>query len=150
MKKYNKFLSDNDKLKSTRTKHLKEIEGMQIEGDWDAKKDAFVEELRTTKTQARDLYYSNMEKKKLLINKHENVIMLDKKIRKMQKLLELKRKEKPDIQKEEQNTEEIKLEDLSDKVKEATQLMAFEEKKMQIEIDRQNAEINNMEHEVEI
>jgi hypothetical protein len=46
MRKYNKLLKDNEKLKNTRTQHLKEIKEMNLDGDWDQKKQVLVDELR--------------------------------------------------------------------------------------------------------
>jgi hypothetical protein len=46
MRKYNKLLKDNEKLKKTRTQHLKEINEMNLDGDWDQKKQVLVDELR--------------------------------------------------------------------------------------------------------
>ena len=67
----------------------------------------------------------------------------------MQKLFDLKKKEKgidENLGEKEDNT----IENLDEKVKDATKVMEFEEKKTQIEIQRQKSEINNMEHQVEI
>jgi len=67
----------------------------------------------------------------------------------MQKLFDLKKKEKgidENLGEKEDNT----IENLDEKVKDATKAMEFEEKKTQIEIQRQKSEINNMEHQVEI
>lgn len=151
VKKLTKMQRDNEKLKRTKAKHLKEIEEINAEGDWDVKKDVLVRELREGKTMAREKYYENLEKKKELINKHENVVLLDVKIRKMQKLIELKRKENPNLEKEDQNSAEAnKINELGDKVKEATKIMEFEEKKAQIELHRQEAELSNLQHEVDI
>jgi hypothetical protein len=151
LKKLAKMQKENEKLKKTKAKHLREIEEINTEGDWDAKKDVLVRELREGKNLAREMYYENLEKKKELINKHENVVLLDVKIRKMQKLVDLKRKENPDLAKDDQSTSEgNKIGDLGDKVKEATKIMEFEEKKAQIELHRQVAEVNNLQHEVDI
>lgn len=77
--------------------------------------------------------------------------MLDKKIRKMQKFLDAKKKDLPELQKESEiSPEEKAIEDLSQKVEEATKVMEFEEKRVQIELHKQVAEISNLEHEVEI
>lgn len=46
LRKYNKLLKENEKLKKTRTQHLKEINDMNLEGDWDHKKQVLVGELR--------------------------------------------------------------------------------------------------------
>lgn len=122
-----------------------------MDGDWDNKKNQLVEELRNVKNEARTMYYNNLEKKKNLINKHENVILLEKKTRKMQKLLDVKKKDSPELQKAmEANPEEKALDELSKKVEEATKIMEFEEKNVQIELHRQEADIKSLEHEVEI
>lgn len=127
--KYNKMVKDNQKLKQTRAQNLKEMNDMQEGGDWDRKKNVLVEEMRICKAEVRDTYYKNMEKKKALIHKHETVVMLDQKIRKMQKLLEVKRKEKPEVKEEPTQTiAHSEIENLSEKVKGATQIMEFEEK----------------------
>ena len=69
----------------------------------------------------------------------------------MQKLLDLKKKESPDLaREEEQPPQDKKVDDLGDKVKEATKIMEFEEKRAQIELHRQEAEISKMQHELEI
>lgn len=68
----------------------------------------------------------------------------------MQRFVDLKRKAKPDMDKDDEKEGSTKIEDLSDKVKQATKQMEFEEKRAQIEIDRQNSEMSTMEHEVEI
>ena len=131
--------------------HLKEINQINMDGDWDNKKNQLVEELRNVKNEARTMYYNNLEKKKNLINKHENAILLEKKIRKMQKLLDVKKKDSPELQKVmESNPEEKVLDELSKKVEEATKIMEFEEKNVQIELHRQEADIKGLEHEIEI
>lgn len=131
--------------------HLKEINQINMDGDWDNKKNQLVEELRNVKNEARTMYYNNLEKKKNLINKHENAILLEKKIRKMQKLLDVKKKDSPELQKVmESNPEEKALDELSKKVEEATKIMEFEEKNVQIELHRQEADIKGLEHEIEI
>ena len=132
--------------------HMKEINKINMDGDWDNKKDKLVEELRNVKNEARTVYYSNLEKKKDLVNKHENVVLLEKKIRKMQKLLDVKKKDSPEIYKNDVdiNPEDKALEDLSKRVEEATKVMEFEEKNVQIELHKQEADIKSLEHEVEI
>ena len=148
IKKHRKLLKENERLQKIKNKHLKEIEDMNAEGDWDNRKRVLSDELREAKNTARTSYYKNLEKKKELINKHENVVLLDKKIRKMQKLLDLKKKDAPAEQIDTgENKDIIKLEE---KVKEATKQMEFEEKRTQIEIHRQEADISNMQHQVEI
>lgn len=57
---------------------MKEIEDINSDGNWKQHKDILTNELRESKTEARKLYYAILEKKKDLINKHENVILLDK------------------------------------------------------------------------
>mmetsp|Transcript_29482 Transcript_29482/g.26059 ORF Transcript_29482/g.26059 Transcript_29482/m.26059 type:complete len:113 (+) Transcript_29482:220-558(+) len=78
MKKYNKIDKDNNKLKKGKARDLRKIDAMDAEGDWSNKKDVLSNELRESKTDARKLYYGNLENKKDLINKHENVVLLDK------------------------------------------------------------------------
>lgn len=65
----------------------------------------------------------------------------------MQKLFDEKAKESG---KEEEKTEDDKFDGLDDKVKEATKAMEFEEKKTEIEIQKQKSEIGNLQHLVEI
>mmetsp|Transcript_9299 Transcript_9299/g.8960 ORF Transcript_9299/g.8960 Transcript_9299/m.8960 type:complete len:408 (+) Transcript_9299:1-1224(+) len=146
-KKWNKLKQENEKLKTTKAKHLREIASIENEGNWTQRKDVLVNELRESKTESRSLYYNNLEKKKDLINKHENVVLLDKKIRNMQKLTDVKQKVSP---KEEDKKEDSGIEDLDEKVKQATKAMEVEEKRNQIEIHKQKAEISNLEHLVEI
>lgn len=148
-RRYNKLNNDRERLKNIRKKNLNKIENMNREGNWNNNKNILSNELRESKIETRKLYYENLEKKKDLINKHENVVLLNKKIRNMEKLLDLKKKEIgheeiPEI--EEGNN----IENLDDKVKEATQAMESEEKKTQIAIQRQKSEINNLKHQVEI
>lgn len=69
----------------------------------------------------------------------------------MQKLLDMKKKEKIEIEKESDlGQKDSKIDDLGDKVKEATKVMEFEEKRAQIELHRQEADISNMQHELDI
>jgi len=151
LKKLYKMQKENEKLKKNKNKHKRELDAFNSEGDWDAKRDVLVNELKEGKTTARNNYYANLEKKKELINKHENVVLLDKKIRKMQKLLEIKRKESPmSARVSEVDPENKHMDNLGEKVKEATKAMEFEEKKTQIELHRQESEISHKEHELEI
>ena len=57
---------------------LKQIKEMNDEGDWDERHRILNEEVKECKKQTRMMYYSTLEKKKHLINKHENVVLLDK------------------------------------------------------------------------
>ena len=148
-RKYNKLAKENERLKKLKAKHLREIDEMNAEGDWNNKKDVLTNELRDCKTESRKLYYSNLERKKDLINKHENVVLLDKKIRNMQRLLDLKKKDAV-IEEEPAMEENKEMGDLDEKVKNATKVMEFEEKKTQAAIQKQKADISNMEHQVEI
>lgn len=149
-KKYNKLLKENDNLKKTRSKHLKEINEYDQEGNWSERKDILVNELRECKAQARAEYYVNLERKKTLINKHEDVVLLDKKIRKMQKLIDAKKKSLPPTTDEENTPGSDKIDDLNEKVKEATKVMEFEEKRAEIELHKQESDISKMQHELEI
>jgi hypothetical protein len=63
MSKYNKLVKENERLKKLKNKQLKELETMKFDGDWEHNKDILVNELRNSKNEARELYYSNMEKK---------------------------------------------------------------------------------------
>lgn len=78
MKKINKLSKENDSLHKIRLKQLKEFENLNSDGNWNERKQILSDELREVKTQNRNGYYSNLEKKKELIHKHENVVMLDK------------------------------------------------------------------------
>lgn len=49
-------------MKKKKEKDLKEISDMNLDGDWDNKKQVLVDELREMKTAARTTYYSNLEK----------------------------------------------------------------------------------------
>lgn len=64
LKKHSKLSKENQKLLKLRQKQLKEIEEINSEGDWDERKRILVDELRECKTQARNNYYKNLEKKK--------------------------------------------------------------------------------------
>ena len=66
----------------------------------------------------------------------------------MQKLADVKQKVTPSP--EEENKEDSGIDELDEKVKKATRAMEVEEKKNQIEIHKQKAEISNLEHLVEI
>ena len=78
VKNWKKISKENEKLRQVKAKHFKEIDAIENEGNWSQKKDILVNELRESKTESRKLYYSNLERKKDLINKHENVVLLDK------------------------------------------------------------------------
>mmetsp|Transcript_29482 Transcript_29482/g.26058 ORF Transcript_29482/g.26058 Transcript_29482/m.26058 type:complete len:176 (+) Transcript_29482:569-1096(+) len=67
----------------------------------------------------------------------------------MQRLLDMKKKDiiQDDSLMPEENTG---MEDLGGKVEKATKTMEFEEKKVQIAIQRQEGDISNMDHQVEI
>lgn len=78
VKNWKKISKENEKLRQVKAKHFKEIDAIENEGNWNQKKDVLVNELRESKTESRKLYYSNLERKKDLINKHENVVLLDK------------------------------------------------------------------------
>lgn len=66
----------------------------------------------------------------------------------MQKLLDLKKKDIPIETPEENDSGE--LESLNQKVREATKTREFEEKRTELEVRKQENEISNMEHMVEI
>ena len=66
----------------------------------------------------------------------------------MQKLADVKQKVTPSP--EEEKKEDSGIDELDEKVKKATRAMEVEEKKNQIEIHKQKAEISNLEHLVEI
>lgn len=149
VKEWRKLSKVNEKLKADRAKARKEYETIQNEGNWGGKKEVLAKELRESKTESRKLYYANLEKKKDLINKHENVVLLDKKLRNMQQLCEVKGKI-PKEPKEEEAKSEPGMEGLDEKVKEATKMMEDEEKKTELEIQKQKGEIANLQHLVEI
>jgi hypothetical protein len=69
---------ENDRLHKTKVNQIKEIDYLDNEGILKNQKTILTNELRKAKTQNRSEYYSNVEKKKALINKHENVVMMDK------------------------------------------------------------------------
>jgi hypothetical protein len=70
--------NESDRLLKIKAKHLKEIDYLDNEGILKNQKTILTSEFRNAKTQNRREYYSNVEKKKDLINRHENVVMLDK------------------------------------------------------------------------
>lgn len=67
----------------------------------------------------------------------------------MQRLLDMKKKDtgQEDIPPVEENKD---IGNLDEKVKEATKMMETEEKKTEMAIQKQKADISNMEHQVEI
>ena len=69
---------EKDRLLKTKVKQIKEIDYLDNEGILKNQKTILTNELHKAKIQNRTEYYSNVEKKKALINKHENVVMLDK------------------------------------------------------------------------
>ena len=128
---------------------MKEIQQLNSEGNWDEQYKELTNELRENKNTARKQYYDTLEKKKDLINKHENVVLLDKKIRKMQKLLDFKKKETHETT-DNKTDDNKKIDDLNYKVQEATKTMENEEKRLQMELHRQESEISSKQHELEI
>lgn len=64
------------------------LQSVNREGDYEQKIYEMQQQLRIFKKQYREIYYEQLEKDKQLIDKHESLVKLDHKVRKMQKQLQ--------------------------------------------------------------
>lgn len=93
-----------------------------------------VKELRNTKKETRVAYYKKLEDQKVLIDKHDKVVMLNQTIRMMQNLLNEKKKHNEETGPDQPDGmfDDEKLKVLGDKVQSATKDMTMEQKKIEL------------------
>ena len=115
-------------------------------------------ELRDDKAAIRELYYDTLRKRKELIEKHDIVVKKDNQVRKMKELIDLKRKDKHNINRNLEiarpesvvTGKEWDVDEMKKKVNNAKRKLRREQNNIDREVNHQEVNIKEKEHDIRL
>ncbi|CDW80803.1 UNKNOWN [Stylonychia lemnae] len=141
-------------LKRVQDEQQVAIQAINREGDYDEKIQDMVTQLRSLKKQYREIYYEQLENDKVLIEKHDGLVQMDHRVRKMQhQIKEQTEGLKTKKDKSDQDLQDISsstLNKLKDEIDKCKQNHLQEERTLKQSLQDQEIEIEQLDHDVKV